>query len=235
MIIAMAGQKGGPGKTTTTINLASHWVSRGLEVLVLDADPQRSALDWHTAAQARDDEAERAYPTVVYVEGDLKKTCARFEPRYDHILIDLPGRDARVQREALLAADLAVLPVVAGAFDLWSLRQTLEYVGEARELRKQIAEHTGVERELAAAFLRSRFPVGQTIGREVSSLLAGAGVDLLDVVIHTRKEFARAPSLGLGVTAHAPKSKAAREVRQLARELEERYAPSEDTSRGAAE
>jgi MinD superfamily P-loop ATPase len=44
-------QKGGTGKTTVAIHLGMAWVRAGARVLLLDADPQGSALDWAEAAR----------------------------------------------------------------------------------------------------------------------------------------------------------------------------------------
>ena len=46
MIVAFLNQKGGVGKTTLALHLAGAWSARGRRVLVVDADPQASALDW---------------------------------------------------------------------------------------------------------------------------------------------------------------------------------------------
>jgi chromosome partitioning protein len=46
MIIAVCGQKGGTGKTTTAYSIAAEMVSRGRKVLLVDADPQGSARTW---------------------------------------------------------------------------------------------------------------------------------------------------------------------------------------------
>ena len=44
--IALSNNKGGSGKTTTTVSLAAAFAERGLRVLVVDLDPQGSATEW---------------------------------------------------------------------------------------------------------------------------------------------------------------------------------------------
>jgi chromosome partitioning protein len=46
MIVAFLNQKGGVGKTTLSLHVAGAWAARGKRVVVIDADPQSSALDW---------------------------------------------------------------------------------------------------------------------------------------------------------------------------------------------
>ena len=46
MIVAVSNQKGGVGKTTLTVHLAAYLAERGLQIVVVDADPQANATGW---------------------------------------------------------------------------------------------------------------------------------------------------------------------------------------------
>ena len=46
-IIGITGQKGGSGKTTLTVNLASWYAGQGLRTTVLDRDPQGAVVRWN--------------------------------------------------------------------------------------------------------------------------------------------------------------------------------------------
>ena len=52
MIIGVLNQKGGVGKTTIAVHVAAALVREGRHVLLIDADPQGSALDWEMARSA---------------------------------------------------------------------------------------------------------------------------------------------------------------------------------------
>src|SRR5689334_12960085 len=87
-VIAVANQKGGCGKTTIAVNLAGCLGRAGYKLLLVDADPQASAMQWRNN---RDDSAlpfhvqSYPFPTI------HKELPPQFEQAaYDLVLIDCP-------------------------------------------------------------------------------------------------------------------------------------------------
>src|ERR1022692_925466 len=99
MIIALTGQKGGIGKSTTAVSLAAYGVERGMRVLLVDADPQGTARTWGEVA----DEAGHPSPTVVAMGPTMHKSgqLAQIAATYDLTVIDCPPRHGEIQRSAL--------------------------------------------------------------------------------------------------------------------------------------
>ena len=110
-IIAVCNQKGGCGKTTIAVNLAQAFALLDLRVLVVDMDPQASALDW--AWEAKDFDVvgqERIKPA------DLR----RMRNQYDVALIDCPPQYAEPSAAAIRIADLVLVPVQPSQLDVWA-------------------------------------------------------------------------------------------------------------------
>ncbi len=205
MVIAFAGQKGGAGKSTAAINVAAEALRRGLDVLLIDADPQGTARSWHAAAA----EAGHPAPAVLCLSEDLHRRVPSLAKEHELVVIDCPPRHAEIQRAALLVADVFVIPAAGTPADAWALVGTAKLIDEARKVRPK----------LDARVLISRLKASTSVGRMARDVLAGAGLPLLRAELRDRVAFQEAMAAGLGVTVYAPRSEAADEVRAVVDEL----------------
>ena len=136
MIVALLNQKGGVGKTTLALHLAGRWAGKGRRVLVVDADPQGSALDWS------EQRASLGHPRLFGVLGLPRETLHRELPAIaadvDHVIVDGAPRIAGVARSALLAADVVLVPATPSPLDGWASAEMLRLLEEARVFRPDL-------------------------------------------------------------------------------------------------
>jgi chromosome partitioning protein len=119
IVISIVHTKGGVGKTTSAIYLAAAAARQGLRVVVLDADPQGSALLWAQAAAA----AGEPMPFTV-LAADMRMITA--PPTADLVLIDTPPGYPQLIDAAIDAADFVLLPTGASPLDLMRAWPTLQ-------------------------------------------------------------------------------------------------------------
>jgi chromosome partitioning protein len=207
VIIAVLNQKGGVGKTTLATHLAGEYTRAGASVVLIDADPQGSSLDW---SQRR---KEATYPRLFGVIGLTRETLHLEAPeiarKVDHVVIDGPPRVTALARSALLAADVVLIPVQPSPYDVWASIQMVELLGEARVFRPT----------LQAAFVVNRHIVGTVIGREARTALGNQGILALRAEIHQRIVFAESVAAGRLAAELDPSGPAAREIAALAAEV----------------
>ncbi len=206
-IVAIAGQKGGAGKSTVAISVASELHARGGRVLLVDADHQGTAITWSGIAT----EAGADEPTTVAMGDNLRGQLPAMAEPYDWAVIDCPGRGGKRQVAAMAIADVVVLPCGPSPADAWALAETVEVLARVLELRP----------ELVAAVLMNRTD-RTAIGASAKEAVESLGLPTLASTLGDRVAFRESMAAGRGVTRYASGTVAANEVRRLVDEIEER-------------
>jgi chromosome partitioning protein len=126
-VIAVVGNKGGAGKTTLSVNLASG-IARQKSTVVVDADPQGSALQWREFS-----ENEKAVP-VHEADTELQSQVDDLANDYEYVVIDCPPSVHAPQTSAVLKfSDLALIPVQPSPVDLWATVHIEQAINNAYE------------------------------------------------------------------------------------------------------
>ena len=200
MIVALLNQKGGVGKTTLATHIAGELAMRGLHVILLDADPQGSSLDW---TQRRSQQGlPRLFSAVGLARETLHQEAPELARRADHVIIDGPPRIAALARSALLAAERVLIPVQPSPYDLWASAEMVALIREAQVFRPA----------LRAAFVINRRVSTTIIGREARQSLAEQPLPALRSEVRQRIVFADSVAAGRLARETAPDSAAAREI-----------------------
>lgn len=207
-IIAVAGRKGGVGKSTIVGNLAAEFAATERSVAVLDADPQHSLVSW--AAQG-DGMLARCVQKVADGAGTLRPRARKAENEADIVLIDTPPGMPEVAYQAALAADLLLLPCGPSPLDLFALKEALSLGLKARAERRS--------KKPRIRFVPSKVVMTTNLGRGLASSLKEMGRKVLPP-IGQRVVVAEAVARGMTVAEYAPDSPAHDEFRELAKAVD---------------
>ncbi|MDC7253097.1 MULTISPECIES: ParA family partition ATPase [Gammaproteobacteria] len=204
MIIGVLNQKGGVGKTTLSVNIAAALAHSGARVLLIDADPQGSSLDWSAAR-----EGDPIFSVVGLPRASVHKEIGQVGQGYDHIIIDGPPRVTDLARSAIMASDLVLIPVQPSPYDVWA----------ADEVVKLIQEATVYKENLKSAFVVNRKIANTAIGRDVGEALAAYEMPILTSTVTQRVIYAEAAAQGKAVFEIDTVGPAAAEIAALVAEI----------------
>ena len=180
MKLTVANLKGGAGKTTTAVYLANALSTQG-RTLLIDADPQGSALSWSETA------GDFPLPVVAAPVRDLHRRVPQLSEGYAHVVIDTPPGELAITRSAMRAADVILLPIPPSVMDLDRLRPTLEVLAELEGLHDPVM-----------VCLLTRVRRGTRSSKAAREVLSELGLNVLDTEITLREGYAN--SFGLALT-----------------------------------
>jgi len=133
MLVTVGGTKGGTGKTTLASNLAAMRANDGVDVLLVDADPQGSAATW--AGARCEHELEPRVQCVTMRGSKITRDLVDLARRYRDVIVDTGGRDAPELRCAIAACDVLVTPIQASQYDVDTLDAMSELIDQAGAMR----------------------------------------------------------------------------------------------------
>jgi chromosome partitioning protein len=190
-IIAIISQKGGAGKTTLAVHLATAATAAGHAAAIIDLDPQGTAASWGDR-RAREPEviSGQAIRIPLLVEAARKNGA-------DFLVLDTAPNADQTASLAARAADVVLIPCRASTFDLEAIETTL-----------LLAKAAGKP----AYVVLNAVPPRSGVGKEAASGLAGKGAQVAPHQLSHRAAFGHGVIDGRTAQEFEPDGKAAEEV-----------------------
>jgi chromosome partitioning protein len=194
-IVAIISQKGGAGKTTLAVHLATAAAAAGHTTAIIDLDPQATAASWG-------DRRTAAAPEVI--SGQAARLPALINSARqngaDFLVLDTAPNADQVVSLAARAADLVLIPCRAAAFDLEAIETTLMLAKAALK---------------PAYVVLNAVPPRSSIGKEAAQGLAARDVQVAPHQLTHRAAFAHGVIDGRTAQEFEPQGKAAEEIEMV--------------------
>ena len=207
-VITLATSKGGAGKSTLARSLAAHWFSLGHKPALIDADPQRSL------ANRYDPNGPLAgLPIVAEPEERVGDVIEELQQRHRPVIVDTAGFRNRTTISALVATDLAIIPLKPSSEDVDAAVATYDLIQEINGTDERAGRPVKIAMVLTMT-LRST-----VIARHVRDQLKDAGYPLLAAEMQNRVAYPEAGIDGLSPNTVDPDGAAARDIAAIVHEL----------------
>lgn len=207
-ILVVATSKGGTGKTTLGVSLASYWRDVGKKIAILDTDPNQAMTRWASkGAEGFRDMPVRACSD----EHAIIENVGELGADTDLVLVDTAGFGNQAMIYAVGVADLVLVPVMADEASLLEAAKMKKVIDSASILTR---------REIAFRTVLNRVKRMTTVVRHTERNLEQLGLRPASTRIGDRVVFQESSYHGDSPLSLSPGSAAATEVRKLAKELE---------------
>lgn len=190
-IIAVANQKGGVGKTTDSINLTDGFHRRGLKSILMDIDPQNTAVHW--SAASGEEESGIPYPVANLAAAgkNVHREIKKYINDYDVIVVDCPPslEDPRTA-VALLVCDVVVIPTSSAPADHWSSTEFLRMI-EQTQVRNP---------DLLPFWLFTKVVKNRLLMGIAEDAVRQSGIPVLKTSIQLREAHPQSQALGIPIS-----------------------------------
>ena len=202
-VVSIAQQKGGSGKTTLAVQLATTLKHMGQRVALVDLDPQASLTSWYDE-RLRWRGLATSDVVVESVRSDMASTLETLRDRFDVVLLDSPSRADSETRIAVRLADLVLIPCQPQALDLWATTWILKLAQAARR---------------PALIIFNRVPPRSRVADRIRAVIASYRWPVARHWLGNRQAFAASVEVGHGVIEVESGCRASREMIELAQEI----------------
>jgi chromosome partitioning protein len=175
-VICVANPKGGVGKSTSTLVLATT-LAKSTSVTIIDADPNKPIVDWRSGDSK----------STVKVIGDVSENSIgrviREEAAKSHfVFVDLEGVGSQLVSRAIAKADLVIMPLQASALDVRQVSRAIELI--------QVEEET-LQRSIPYMLLptRTNTAVPTRIEKQILGILSDAQHPVFKTHVNQREAF----------------------------------------------
>jgi len=199
-VLAIASQKGGVGKSTLAVHLATQATAHGTRVLLLDLDPQGSAMEWANRRGDRPPDVSGVNPASV--GKDVERARAE---GYGLVVVDTAPHADHAALQAARAADLVVIPCRPSTFDIAAISATLDLCRLANK---------------PAVVVLNAAPVRSRVTAEAEEAISDKGGMVSPVVVRQRVAFQHCMIDGRTASEYEPGGEAAREISCLLADLQ---------------
>jgi chromosome partitioning protein len=176
-VVTVASPKGGAGKSTASVILATELAYAGAEVVVLDCDPNQSITIWSQKAKL----PARIAVKADVVESGIVRTIKHLDADGRIVIVDLEGVASRLASRAISQADLVLIPMRATTLDATIGVRALALVQEEEETLGRSIKH-------AIVFTMTKAVISKQ-HRGIENSLIGQGIDIIRPPLLERAAF----------------------------------------------
>lgn len=176
-VITVANPKGGAGKSTTLLILATSLAAQGASVCIIDCDPRKWAVQWRAGGSKN----------PVFVDGDITEAnitskIDAYRKQYQFVFVDLEGVASLLVSRAMARANLVIIPLQASPMDAGSAAEAIALIQAEEETLERKIPHR-------VAFVRTSDVIPTRMQKEIIAQMDLGEVQRFETHLNERAAF----------------------------------------------